>query len=76
VCATMDYTQVDESFRQGLIEDGCDSNQWITHQQLDALRNYLKAMKQLIETSKKDHVNHLRPIAERLPEDRHDDFWQ
>jgi hypothetical protein len=71
-----DYTRVDESFREALIKDECESSQWITHQQLDALSVYLKAMKQLIETSKKDHVNELRPIAKRLPDDRRDEFWQ
>src|SRR5262249_43540825 len=72
----MDYTRVDESFRQGLIQDECESSQWITHQQLDALRVYLQAMNQLIETGKKQHVDELQVRADKLPEHRRDEFWQ
>lgn len=71
----MDYTRVDESVRQGLIQDECELSQFITCSQLGSLSLYLQALEQLIEGGKKEHIDELRLSAERLPENRRGEFW-
>ncbi len=56
----MDYTRVDESVRQGLIQDKCELSQFITCSQLGSLSLYLQALEQLIEGGKKEHIDKLR----------------